>query len=46
MPPSPIQASSSGLAARLLRGRSVEDLAYQAVAAAAMLATLVSVWVF
>jgi hypothetical protein len=46
MQPSPSQASTSGLTARLLRGRSAEDLAYQAVAVGAMLATLVSVWLF
>ena len=42
----PAHASNSGIAARLLRGRKAEDLAYQAVAAAAMLATLISVWLF
>jgi hypothetical protein len=35
-----------GFPARLLRGRKAEDLVYQAVAAAAMAATLVSVWLF
>lgn len=39
-------ASNSGIKARVLRGRKVEDLAYPAVAAAAMLATLISVWLF
>ncbi|HEX8813233.1 MAG TPA: hypothetical protein VF742_14690 [Terracidiphilus sp.] len=46
MQPSPILASTTGLTERLLRGRSAEDLAYQAVAAAAMLATLASIWLF
>jgi hypothetical protein len=46
MQPSPILASTSGKAARLLRGRKAEDLIYQAVAAAAMIATLVSIWLF
>jgi hypothetical protein len=46
MQPSPILASCSGAAARLLRGRRVEDLVYQAMTAAAMLATLVSIWLF
>ncbi len=46
MQPSPILASCSGAAARLLRGRRAEDLVYQATTAAAMLATLVSIWLF
>ena len=46
MQPSPVLTSNSGVTARLLRGRTAEDLVYQAVAAAAMLATLASVWLF
>jgi hypothetical protein len=42
MQPSP----NSGIAARVLHGRKSEDLIYQAVAAAAMAATLVSIWLF
>ena len=41
MQPSPILASTSGM-----RRRRTEDLVYQAVAAAAMVATLVSIWLF
>jgi hypothetical protein len=29
-----------------MRGRKAEDLVYQAVAAAAMVATLISIWLF
>ena len=35
-----------GITTRILRGRKAEDLVYQAVAAAAMAATLVSIWLF
>jgi hypothetical protein len=42
MQPSP----NAGIKARVLRGRKAEDLIYQAVAAAAMAATLVSIWLF
>jgi hypothetical protein len=41
MQPSPTLASTSGT-----RGRKAEDLVYQAVAAAAMIATLISIWLF
>lgn len=45
--PSPTLASTPGASRPLLRGRSSEDLVYQAMTAAAMLATLVSIlWLF
>ncbi len=46
MQSSPYYASNTRVAARVLRGRTVEDLAYQAMTAVAMLATLVSIWLF
>ena len=46
MQPSPNLASHTATAGRLFRGRKVEDLVYQAVTAAAMIATLCSVWLF
>jgi hypothetical protein len=44
--PSPDSASIVGPARGLWRGRNAEDLAYQAMTAAAMLITLLSIWLF